>query len=439
MRDAMAGPCASARRALCVAALALRAAPLRRRIEQRWVELGRRRRAGRDQRQQQRRKRRRQRRRERGSGGGAAEARAAAAAAATRAPTRGWPPTSARPWTPASPGQVDITFNVTANRTCSRSRRTSTASTTARRLASTHATISRVGGNRMTAYNWENNASNAGSDYQFENDDYLCSTSVERCVPEQQHRGRVHQGRRRPGRRRERRRAHHGAHRRLRLGRQEPRRATCETRASNYLQTRFKQNKAAKGAAFVVPARHDRRVRLRGRDGAAGSRRPPTPPRRSASSSTTSRTSGRPRTPRCTRSPVTYAELAQRNVEYATAIKTVVAERARRRPGQLRLGGLRHPAERDRLAGRRRLHHVVARSDEGGRDDRRQAPRRRAGPALVPGGDRRRHAHHRRRHRRRRGRGARAGAALALGHDATPRRAGSPSQHQRPDQPHPAR
>jgi hypothetical protein len=31
----------------------------------------------------------------------------------------------------------------------------------------------RLGGNRWTAYNWTNNASNAGSDYQYQNDDYL--------------------------------------------------------------------------------------------------------------------------------------------------------------------------------------------------------------------------------------------------------------------------
>jgi hypothetical protein len=35
------------------------------------------------------------------------------------------------------------------------------------------ATLLRSGGNRMTAYNWENNASNAGSDYFFQNDGYL--------------------------------------------------------------------------------------------------------------------------------------------------------------------------------------------------------------------------------------------------------------------------
>src|SRR4051812_16034140 len=34
-------------------------------------------------------------------------------------------------------------------------------------------TARREGGNRWTAYNWVNNASNAGSDFIFQNDDYL--------------------------------------------------------------------------------------------------------------------------------------------------------------------------------------------------------------------------------------------------------------------------
>jgi hypothetical protein len=34
-------------------------------------------------------------------------------------------------------------------------------------------TLTRSGGNRMTAYNWENNASNAGTDWQNQNDSYL--------------------------------------------------------------------------------------------------------------------------------------------------------------------------------------------------------------------------------------------------------------------------
>ena len=40
------------------------------------------------------------------------------------------------------------------------------------------ATLDRDGGNRWTAYNWETNASNAGSDYLYENDSYLSASTV---------------------------------------------------------------------------------------------------------------------------------------------------------------------------------------------------------------------------------------------------------------------
>src|SRR6266480_1005496 len=39
-------------------------------------------------------------------------------------------------------------------------------------------TFDRAGGNRWTAYNWETNASNAGSDYFYQNDGYLSSSNV---------------------------------------------------------------------------------------------------------------------------------------------------------------------------------------------------------------------------------------------------------------------
>ncbi len=39
-----------------------------------------------------------------------------------------------------------------------------------------HWTAYRLGGDRLTGYNWENNASNAGTDYLNESDDYLAST-----------------------------------------------------------------------------------------------------------------------------------------------------------------------------------------------------------------------------------------------------------------------
>jgi hypothetical protein len=38
--------------------------------------------------------------------------------------------------------------------------------------------LDRAGGNRWTAYNWETNASNAGSDYLYQNDNYLSSSTT---------------------------------------------------------------------------------------------------------------------------------------------------------------------------------------------------------------------------------------------------------------------
>ena len=45
-------------------------------------------------------------------------------------------------------------------------------------IDSTHQTVIRSGGNRMTAYNWETNASNAGSDWNYQNDDFLSSSNT---------------------------------------------------------------------------------------------------------------------------------------------------------------------------------------------------------------------------------------------------------------------
>jgi hypothetical protein len=39
-------------------------------------------------------------------------------------------------------------------------------------------TLTRAGGNRMTAYNWETNASNAGSDYLYQNDNLISASKV---------------------------------------------------------------------------------------------------------------------------------------------------------------------------------------------------------------------------------------------------------------------
>ena len=38
--------------------------------------------------------------------------------------------------------------------------------------------MDRAGGNRWTAYNWENNYSNAGNDYIYNNDTYISNSSI---------------------------------------------------------------------------------------------------------------------------------------------------------------------------------------------------------------------------------------------------------------------
>ena len=42
----------------------------------------------------------------------------------------------------------------------------------------THATLRRLGGNRLTGYNWETNASNAGSDWHQTSDNWLCGQAL---------------------------------------------------------------------------------------------------------------------------------------------------------------------------------------------------------------------------------------------------------------------
>ena len=44
-------------------------------------------------------------------------------------------------------------------------------------------TLDRAGGNRWTAYSWVNNYSNAGNDYVYNNDLYLCNTGCNAAIP----------------------------------------------------------------------------------------------------------------------------------------------------------------------------------------------------------------------------------------------------------------
>lgn len=76
---------------------------------------------------------------------------------------------------PGDPGPGDVTFEIRADQD---RRPISPWIYGINEIEDLHTTqrgvgLVRQGGNRMTAYNWENNASNAGSDYLHQNDDYL--------------------------------------------------------------------------------------------------------------------------------------------------------------------------------------------------------------------------------------------------------------------------
>jgi hypothetical protein len=90
-------------------------------------------------------------------------------------------PDGGTPVEAGSPGMVDVTFNIDSTQNIHAISPYVYGVNDGSKAAAVHAGIVRQGGNRLTAYNWENNASNAGSDYQFENDDLLCSGGG--CMP----------------------------------------------------------------------------------------------------------------------------------------------------------------------------------------------------------------------------------------------------------------
>ncbi len=103
-------------------------------------------------------------------------------------------------------------------------------------------TFGRQGGNRMTAYNWENNASNAGSDFQNQSDDYLGGGTTPGEVPRKE----VDRA------------LAHGATFLVTLPMAGyvagDKNAGGDVNLSpNYLTTRFKKSVAKKGSAFTYP------------------------------------------------------------------------------------------------------------------------------------------------------------------------------------------
>ena len=113
-------------------------------------------------------------------------------------------------------------------------------------IATTKQTVVRKGGNRWTAYNWENNASNAGKDWLYQNDGYLAQGTTNPDAPGEAVREALQT-------------THaNGAAALLtvpnvdyvaadKLGGGDVRNS-----GADYLQTRFKQNQAKKGADFTL-------------------------------------------------------------------------------------------------------------------------------------------------------------------------------------------
>ncbi|HEY3817832.1 MAG TPA: glycoside hydrolase family 44 protein [Polyangiaceae bacterium] len=217
-----------------------------------------------------------------------------------------------------SPGQVDITFTIQASQGAHAISPYIYGVNDGSQAAGAHATIVRSGGNRLTAYNWENNASNAGSDYQFENDDYMCENA--KCVPTNDTAGAylksVVDGA-----------SAAGAATLLTVpivdyvAADKGPAGDVRSSGSNYLTTRFKQNVAAKGSAFVYPpdatdsnVYEDEMAHwlLGAEPGAVIRWQLDNEPDLWSSTHAEVHPTA-----------VTYAELAKRNIEYATAIKNV--------------------------------------------------------------------------------------------------------------------
>lgn len=91
-------------------------------------------------------------------------------------------PTLSAPVTPGDPGSADIKIEVHTDQPLHLISDLIYGTNDNPDGARTRQTVIRAGGNRWTAYNWETNASNAGSDYMFQNDNNL-STSHDPAAP----------------------------------------------------------------------------------------------------------------------------------------------------------------------------------------------------------------------------------------------------------------
>lgn len=93
-------------------------------------------------------------------------------------PTDGGVPPIDPPIQPGDPGQSDIRFAISTAGTLRPISPLIYGVNGTPNWQQNRPGIARSGGNRLTAYNWENNASNAGNDYQYQNDGYLSASNT---------------------------------------------------------------------------------------------------------------------------------------------------------------------------------------------------------------------------------------------------------------------
>ncbi|HXJ20798.1 MAG TPA: glycoside hydrolase family 44 protein [Polyangia bacterium] len=165
--------------------------------------------------------------------------------------TGGSPPAIGTPMEPGDPGAADVTFTIRTDMDVHPISPLIYGWNGADAIADDGQTVVRAGGNRWTAYNWENNASNAGSDYLFQNDDYLDSSTAP---------GDAVKSTLDPAK-------SHGAAALITIpivdyvAADTSPGGNVQNSGSDYLMTRFKQNAPAKGSAFTLtPSTSDAHV-----------------------------------------------------------------------------------------------------------------------------------------------------------------------------------
>jgi hypothetical protein len=178
------------------------------------------------------------------SGGAAAAGGVSTAGTGASAGTRYTP--SGTIIEPGSPTGADVTFEIRSDRDYHAISPLIYGLNSTDEIATTGQSVVRSGGNRLTAYNWENNASNAGSDWQFQNDDYLVMDAANPDAPGEAVRGLIqtsHQN---------------GAAALLTVPNVDYVAADKDgggdvrNSGADYLSTRFKRNQASQGAAFSL-------------------------------------------------------------------------------------------------------------------------------------------------------------------------------------------